>query len=179
MSDDELHGRIEPPISADERSMLAGYLDYQRGTLVWKASGLTQAQLAQPTVPSAELTVGGLVKHMALVEDSWFTDRFAGNGLPEPWASVDWGADRDWEFHTAADDTPEQLLAQYAESCERSRAVLAGAESLDTFIVNTNPNDPRPGFSLRWMLVHMIEETARHNGHVDLLREAIDGLTGE
>jgi len=179
MSDDELHGRVEPPISGDERTTLAGYLDYQRGTLVWKASGLTQAQLAQPTVPSSDLTIGGLVKHMALVEDSWFTDRFAGQGLPEPWASVDWEADRDWEFHTAANDTPGQLLAQYEESCERSRAVLAAAESLDTFVPNPDPDPTHPGFSLRWMLLHMVEETARHNGHIDLFREAIDGVTGE
>ena len=73
---------------------------------MWKASGLTQAQLAQQPLPSSSLTIGGLVKHMALVEDSWFTDDFAGLGEPEPWASVDWDADRDWEFHTAADDTP-------------------------------------------------------------------------
>ena len=173
----ELHGRVEPVFDADERSMLSAYLDYQRGTLVWKASGLTQAQLAQ-LIHSSSLTIAGVVKHMALVEDSWFTDRFAGLGEPEPWASVDWDDDRDWEFHSAVHDTPEELLAQYAESCARSRAVVAAAESLDQRSVAI---DRRLGeqFTLRWILVHMIEETARHNGHVDLIRESIDGVTGE
>jgi uncharacterized damage-inducible protein DinB len=174
---DDLHGRIEPGFYADERTMLAAYLDYHRDTLVWKASGLSQAQLAQP-IPSSSLTIGGLVKHMALVEDSWFTDRFAGQGEPEPWASVDWDADPDWEHHSAANDTPEELLALYAVSCARSRAVFAAAGSLDQRSVATSRYSS-DHFTLRWIVLHMIEETARHNGHVDLLREAIDGLTGE
>ncbi len=174
---DELHGRVEPSFHEDERAMLASYLDYHRATLVWKASGLTQAQLAQ-ALPSSSLTIGGLVKHMALVEDSWFTDRFAGLGEPEPWASVDWDADRDWEHHSAADDTPEELLALYAGSCARSRAAYQAAESLDQRSAVPGGWTDEP-FTLRWMVLHMIEETARHNGHVDLLREAIDGLTGE
>ncbi len=160
--------------------MLSAYLDYHRATLVWKASGLTQAELAQ-TIPSSTLTIGGLVKHLALVEDSWFIEDFLGEPMPEPWASVDWEADRDWELHTAAADTPEQLLAQYAESCARSRAIVAAAESLDQRAVATSRHGPEKGqaFTLRWILLHMIEETARHNGHVDLIRESIDGLTGE
>lgn len=172
-----VHGRVEPAFDADERTMLSACLDYQRATLAWKASGLTQAQLAQ-TIASSSLTIAGLVNHIALVEDSWFTDRFAGLGDPERWAGVDWDDDPEWEFRTALDDPPEQLLAQYAESCERSRAVVAAAESLDARSVAT---DRQLGqhFTLRWILVHMIEETARHNGHVDLLRESIDGLTGE
>ncbi len=177
MTEDRLHGRTEPPLGTDERTMLTAYLDYQRGTLVWKASGLTKAQMAQP-LPSSSLTIGGLVKHMALVEDSWFTDDFEGRGLPAPWADVDWDADRDWDFHSAVHDAPEQLLAQYAESCARSRAVVAAASSLDERSVATSPESGEH-CTLRWILVHMIEETARHNGHVDLLRESIDGLTGE
>ena len=178
MPDDELHGRVEPAFDADEREMLTSYLDYHRATLVWKASGLTQAQLAH-TIPSSDLTIGGLLKHMALVEDSWLTERFAGHPEPEPWASVDWEADRDWELHSAAQDTPEQLLAQYAESCARSRAVVAAADSLDQASVAESNRHPGQHFTLRWILLHLIEETARHNGHVDLIRESIDGLTGE
>ncbi|MEQ1786893.1 MAG: DinB family protein [Acidimicrobiales bacterium] len=177
MPPDDLHGRIEPAFGDDERTMLAGFLDYHRRTLVWKASGLTQAQLAQP-LPSSSLTIGGLVKHMALVEDSWFTERFAGGEMPEPWASADWDADPDWEHHSAADDTPEQLLGLYAAACDRSRAAYAAASSLDQRSVVPDRHVGEP-FTLRWMVLHMIEETARHNGHVDLLREAIDGLTGE
>jgi uncharacterized damage-inducible protein DinB len=176
-TEDELHGRIEPAFYHDERTMLAAFLDYHRDTLVWKASGLTQAQLAEP-LPTSSLTIGGLVKHMALVEDSWFTDRFAGLGEPAPWVGVDWDADPDWEHHSAADDTPEQLLGLYAESCARSQAAYAAAESLDQRSVGTSRESGEP-FTLRWIVLHMIEETARHNGHVDLLREAIDGLTGE
>jgi hypothetical protein len=115
---------------------------------------------------------------MALVEDSWFTERFAGQPEPAPWAGVDWDADPDWEHHSAAEDTPEALLALYAASCERSRAVYAAAESLDQHSVVGDRRTGAP-FTLRWIMLHMIEETARHNGHVDLLREAIDGVTGE
>jgi uncharacterized damage-inducible protein DinB len=175
--EDDLHGRVEPAFSADERTMLAAYLDYHRDTLVWKASGLTQAQLAQPHPPSS-LTIGGLVKHMALVEDSWFTERFAGQPEPAPWADVDWDADPDWEHHSAADDSPEALLALYAAACERSRAIYAAAESLEQRSVVPDRRVGEP-FTLRWMVLHMLEETARHNGHVDLLRESIDGVTGE
>jgi uncharacterized damage-inducible protein DinB len=172
--------RVEATFGADERTMLTAFLDYHRATLAWKASGLTQAELSQ-TIPSSSLTIGGLVKHMALVEDSWFIEDFLGQPMPEPWASVDWEADRDWEFHTAADDTPEELLAQYAESCARSRAIVTAAKSLDDRAVATARHGPEQGqpFTLRWILLHMIEETARHNGHVDLIRESIDGLTGE
>lgn len=177
MPADDLHGRVEPAFGDDERTMLAGFLDYHRLTLVWKASGLTQAQLAQP-LPSSSLTIGGLVKHMALVEDSWFTERFAGQPMPAPFADVDWDADPDWEHHSAADDTPEWLLQRYAEACDRSRSVVAAAASLDELAV-AGQNQAGEPFTLRWILFHMIEETARHNGHVDLLREAIDGLTGE
>ncbi|MEO6318913.1 MAG: DinB family protein [Acidimicrobiales bacterium] len=174
---DETHGRVDPAFGADERSMLLAFLEYHRGTLAWKASGLTQAQLAQ-TIPSSTLTIGGLVKHMALVEDSWFTERLAGRPEPEPWAAVDWEADPDWDHHSAVHDTPEQLLGLYASSCDRSRAVIEASSSLDQRSVVADRRTGEP-FTLRWILLHMIEETARHNGHVDLLRESIDGLTGE
>jgi uncharacterized damage-inducible protein DinB len=145
--------------------------------VLWKASGLSQAQLAQP-VPSSSLTIGGLVKHLALVEDSWFTQRFAGMDEPAPWAGVDWDADPDWEHHSAAQDAPEDLLDLYSAACERSRAVSRAAGSLDQQAQATDRRTGQP-FTLRWILLHMIEETARHNGHIDLLREAVDGLTGE
>ncbi len=170
----ELHGRVEPAFDADEHTMLTGFLDYHRATLLWKAGGLTQQQMATP-LPSSDLTIAGLVKHLALVEDSWFTERFAGKG-EGVWAGIDWDADPDWEMHSAVHDAPEQLLSLYAEACERSRQVIAGAGLDQESVVP----DRRGGhFTLRWILLHMIEETARHNGHVDLLREAIDGVSGE
>ena len=170
-------GRVEPAFDSDERTMLTGFLDYHRATLAWKASDLTVEQMAARLGPSS-LTIGGLVKHMALVEDSWFSDRFVGGGLGEAWADGDWESDRDWELTSAAHDAPEHLLGLYAAACDRSRAVIASAGSLDDESAAT---DRQSGthYTLRWILVHMVEETARHNGHIDLLREAIDGLTGE
>jgi uncharacterized damage-inducible protein DinB len=165
---------VEPAFDADERTMLTGFLDYHRATLLWKASGLTQEQMAT-SLPSSELTIAGLVKHLALVEDSWFTERFAGQG-EGIWAGIDWDADRDWEMHSAVHDEPEQLLSLYRAACERSRQATASAELDQRSVV---PDRTGEHFTLRWILLHLIEETARHNGHVDLLREAIDGVSGE
>src|SRR5215218_2565081 len=96
--------RTDPDLRADERTTLAQYLDYHRTTLVQRVDGLTQEQLAIQ-LPSSSLTLGGLVKHLALVEDSWFHERFAGNEMPPPFTDVDWETDPDWEFRTAADDS--------------------------------------------------------------------------
>jgi uncharacterized damage-inducible protein DinB len=169
--------RHEPAVDLGETEMLNAFLDYHRATLVLKASELTKAQLAQTTPPSS-LNLAALLKHLALVEDSWFTERFAGQPMPPPFDTVDWDADRDWEMHTAVDDEPEWLLQRYAEACERSRAVVAAAPSLDERAKAGSTQAGEP-FTLRWILCHMIEETARHNGHADFLRESIDGLTGE
>jgi len=171
------HGRWEPELDADERTMLTGFLDYHRATLRWKVSGLTQAELAR-TIAASTLTLAGLLKHLALVEDNWFTEVFAGTDLGEPWASVDWDADRDWDLHSAVHDSPKDLLALYDAACTRSHAVVATAESLDQRAARVHRRTGQV-FTLRWILLHMIEETARHNGHADLLREAIDGETGE
>ena len=164
-----------PPLEADERTMLSSFLELYRVTLVRKAAGLTHEQLAKSLSPST-LTLGGLLKHMAIVEDDWFTSDMTGRDLPEPWASVDWESDRDWELNSAKDDTPEELLALFEAACARSRAVIDGCASLDQRSVKTNPDGNH--FTLRWILVHMIEEYARHCGHADLLRESIDGQRG-
>ena len=163
--------------TAARREMLSAFLDYHRATLADEGRRASrQAQLGQ-TIASSTLTLGGLLKHMALVEDSWFTERFAGQPMPAPFDDVDWDADRDWEFRTAADDTPEWLQQRYVEACDRSRAVVAAATRSTS---SPSPaSQPVRSFTLRWILCHMIEETARHNGHADLLREAIDGATGE
>lgn len=169
--------RTEPHPAASEREMLEGFLDYHRATLKMKVAGLTQAQMAQTTAASS-LTLAALVKHMALVEDSWFTERFAGQPMPAPFDDVDWDADRDWEMTTAVDDDPAWLVQRYDEACERSRAVSAAASLDQEAAAGRRGQDDAP-FTLRWILFHMIEETARHNGHADLLRESIDGRTGE
>ncbi len=170
--------RVDPPLQTDELTMLVAFLDYHRATLEWKVEGLTDDQVHEAPLPSSALTLAGLVKHLALVEDCWFPDRFAGLGESEPWASAPFDEDPDWEFHTAVDDSVDDLLGLYRAACDRSRAVVAAAGSLDDLSVATSRGTDEH-FSLRWILLHMIEETARHNGHADLLREAIDGATGE
>src|SRR5579859_4758329 len=173
------HGRPEPPAAGDESGTLLGFLDYQRATLEWKCSGLDSDSL-NATVGASSLTLGGLLKHLALVEDSWFSRRLHGRERQPPWDTVDWSADPDWDFHSAAQDTPDELLALWHSAVAQSRASVAQAlrtGGLDQLAQRAWPDGRSP--SLRWILVHMIEEYARHNGHADLLRESIDGQTGE
>ena len=169
--------RTDPPESGPEVDQLAAFLDFQRETVLLKCEGLTAEQLTQVAVPSSGLTLAGLLNHLALVEDWWFRVRFAGLEHVEPWGSVDWDADPDWEFRTAAELSPEQLRERYRETCARSREVVAAASSLDQLSVRTGRDGQH--WDLRWILLHMVEETARHAGHADLLREAVDGTTGE
>jgi hypothetical protein len=173
--------RTERPLRADEVTTLRGFLDYHRDTFKMKCSGLTQQQLAQPLPPS-DMTLGGMMKHLAIVDQSWFEDDFMGRGLMPPFDTVDWEADRDWEWHTARDDSPEELRALFDEAVGRADAIIEAALATDAGLDSTSVRESRrenSAFSLRWILVHMIEEYARHNGHADLIREAIDGQTGE
>jgi pterin-4a-carbinolamine dehydratase/uncharacterized damage-inducible protein DinB len=172
-------GRPEPPLDGDEAATLLGYLEFQRATLAWKTDGLDAAGLAA-TIHPTTMTLGGLLKHLAYVEDDWAVRTLHDRPRPEPWASVDWAADPDWDWHSAADDSPEQLHAQWRASVERSRAAIS--EALDAGGLGFRcrrawPDGRAP--SLRWVLTHLVEEYARHNGHADLLREAVDGRTGE
>jgi uncharacterized damage-inducible protein DinB len=161
---------------ADELTVLTRYLDFYRAVMVRKAQGLSQAQLATRLGPST-LTLGGLIKHLALVEDFWFHERLLGHPPNEPWASVDWDADPDWDFHSAVDDDPAELIRMYEQACDHSRAAVASVGDLDATTKLANRRGQT--FSLRWVLIHMIEETCRHAGHADLLRESIDGVTGD
>lgn len=167
--------RQHPDTAANERDALAQYLDYLRETIAAKAEGLTGEQLAE-RIPTSALTLAGIMYHLALVEESWMEVRFSGLPEREDLAGVDWDADPDWEFRTATTMDPDELRKRYRAACDRSRQVAAGADSLDQMSVANGPND-RP-FSLRWVLLHLIRETARHAGHADLLREAIDGTVG-
>ena len=168
--------RTDPPNTGPEISQLPAYLDQQREAMLRKTEGLTREQLAQ-TLPPSSLTLGGLLNHLALVEDSWFRKRFAGLPADEAWAGVDWDADPDWEFRTAADLAPDELRERYRQACARSREVVARAGSLDQ--LSAQPRRAGGHFDLRWVLLHMLEETARHAGHADLIRESIDGAVGE
>jgi uncharacterized damage-inducible protein DinB len=170
--------RHDPDLAADELTTLGQYMDFHRATFLQKIEGLTQEQLATRSVGSSELTLGGLAKHLALNEDSWFGEVLTGTPMPEPWASAPFDDDPDWEWHSASDDSPDDLVAIYNAACERSRAHVAAVGDLDALSVELSRKENQK-FSLRWILLHMIEETSRHNGHADLLREAIDGATGE
>ena len=168
--------RNDPDPAALERDAIAQYLDYQRETILLKSEGLDKQQFARK-IPTSSLTLAGILYHLALVEESWLEERFLGMPLRDPWDKVDWDADPDWEFRTAITLDPDDVLQRYRDACERSRAVAAKAASLDQ--PSTVPLGNGKPFTLRWVLLHLIEETARHAGHADLLREAIDGVTGE
>lgn len=171
--------RTEAPLRADEVTALRTFLDYHRDTLRWKCSGLTQQQLAQTLAPST-MTLGGMMKHLALVEVGWFERTLSGRGYPPPFDTVDWEGDPDWEWRTAADDAPQDLRDLFDDCVRRADAAIDEALSRDGLDATSVRESSQGGaFSLRWILLHMIEEYARHNGHADLLRESIDGATGE
>ena len=179
MTDLEEPTHPEPPIAGDETATLLGSLDRQRATLAWKCGGLDAAGMRARLAPSA-ITLGGLLKHLALVEDDYFSGRLLGRPLSPPWDTVDWDSDPDWEWRTAAEDSPEQLFALWQDAVARSRAAVAEALAdggLDQLSRRSWPNGRAP--SLRRILIDLIEEYARHVGHADLIRESVDGLVGE
>jgi len=172
-------GRPEPQLAASEHDMLVAFLDYQRATLEWKTAGLDAEGLRAGLAPTT-MTLGGILKHMAWVEDYWFGVRLLARAPDESWANVDWDADGDWEWNSAANDAPDDLRALWTDATERSRATVAEImtkDGLDCVVAKPSRDGRAP--TLRWILVHMIEEYARHNGHADLLRESVDGQTGE
>lgn len=169
----------EPPLAGTEAAAVLGALERRRATLAWKCSGL-DAEGLRATLGASAVTLGGLLKHLAHVEDSHFARLWLGTPVGPPWATVDWDATPDWDYRSAAEDTPEQLRALWRESVARSRAVVdealrtGGLEKLGAF---TTPSGERP--NLRRILLDLVEEYARHAGHADLVRESVDGLTGE
>jgi uncharacterized damage-inducible protein DinB len=173
--------RVDQPLHGDEVATLRAFLDYHRDTLRWKCSGLTQEQLAVQLPPS-DLTLGGIMKHVALVESYWFEVTYAGGVYLPPYDPVPWAEDDyDYEFRTAKDDTPQQLFDLFDEAVRRADAVIEEALTKGGLEQPSARVGRRTGstFSLRWILVHMIEEYARHNGHADLIRQSIDGQLGE
>jgi Protein of unknown function (DUF664) len=166
-------------LAASETETLLERLDGLRSYIEWKCGGLDAVQMRARLGPST-MTLGGLVKHLALVEAAHFTRLLLRSGPGEPWESVDWDADPDWEWRTAADDTPEQLWALWHAAVAASRAQVAdaladgGMDHLGAFVTDDgrSPN-------LRRIVLDLIEEYARHLGHADLIRESIDGLVGE
>jgi uncharacterized damage-inducible protein DinB len=164
------------PTTTSERDSLRQYLDYQRETILVKTDGLDKEQLARK-IPTSDLTLAGILYHLALVEEDWFEVDFLGLAPREDFNGIDWAADPDYEFRTALDKEPDWLRRRYRDACDRARQVAADADSLDAVSVSTRIGG-KP-FTLRWLMMHLIEETARHAGQADLLREAIDGTVGE
>jgi hypothetical protein len=162
-----LDDRPQPPLVAPERAMLEAWLDFHRATLEFKCAGLDAAALRTAAVPPSPLTLLGLVRHLAEVERGWFAMVFAGETKEAIWST---NFDEDFDAETVE---PDEVFAAWRTECDRSRAIARAADSLDV-CAQTDPER-----SLRWIVVHMIEEYARHNGHADLIRERIDGVTGE
>jgi uncharacterized damage-inducible protein DinB len=165
--------RPEPPFDGNERANLIGFLEFQRATLAWKCEGLDAEQLARRSMPPSGMSLLGLIRHMAEVERAWF-DRVAGRKRPQPYSTPEnWNLDFDGAV--ADRDVIKRAFLDWYTSMDEARAVVADTELNATFV----RADWDKTISLRWVLTHMIEEYARHNGHADLLREAIDGMTGE
>jgi len=167
------HERSAPALDAAERTMLEGWLDYHRATLAMKCAGLTDSQLREASVPPSEFTLLGLVRHLAENERGWFREVLAGEELPPIYGTEE---DPDGEFHVTEEDTWEEARTTWETEIEAARANAAklGLDGLSAGVGKAG----KP-FTLRWIYTHMIEEYARHNGHADLIRERIDGATGE
>jgi uncharacterized damage-inducible protein DinB len=172
--------RVDPPLHGDEVTILRSFLTYHRDTLRRKCAGLTQEQLARALAPS-DMTLGGMLKHLALVESQWFDYYFRDLALAQPFDTVDWDADPEWDFYSAAHESPEELRALFDAAVRRSDAVVDDALARGGLEEESARVSRHTGetFTLRWILVHMIEEYARHNGHADLIRESVDGQKGE
>lgn len=162
--------RTPGSLVAGEREMLTQYLHWFRATLLRKCAGLTGEQLAARTVPPSGLSLLGLLRHLAKVERTWFRERFAGQEL-EPMYDPAKGKDADFEDLDPARAAED--YARFVEECRLADGIVAGASLDDTFTHNGRAH------SLRLVHVHMIAEYARHLGHADLVRERLDGATGD
>ncbi len=168
-ADPGLVRRVRPTESGTERQTLTQMLDFLRATVVTRTAGLSDEQALTRSVPASELTIASLVKHLTGTERFWFSIDFAGLDVPWPWTDDDTHGN----FPVAPGDTLASLVSEYEAESGRSRAAIAGA-ALDE-VARSDGMD----FTLRYALVHRIEETARHCGHLDLLRESIDGARGQ
>jgi hypothetical protein len=165
--------RDHPPVGADERTTLTAFLDFQRATLALKCDGLTDDQLRERAVPPSDLSLLGIVRHMAEVERNWFRPVLGGQEMATIFAP-----DMEWEaaFRDVATASVPEAFGAWQAECDHARALVAAAPTLD---IGDHRGRTGQWFSARWVLTHMIEEYARHNGHADLLRERLDGCTGE
>ena len=170
----------EPPTAGDETAALLGALERQRATLEWKCGGLDAAGFER-TVGASSITLGGLLKHLAFVEAQMFSIKLLGQSPGPPWDTADWAATPGWDWRSAGDDSPDELRELWASGVRRSRAIVADA------LAEGGLDAPAKGVSwpdgtvpnMRRLLCDLVEEYARHVGHADLIRESVDGLTGE
>jgi uncharacterized damage-inducible protein DinB len=163
--------RPEPPLTGGERETLRGYLDFHRATLARKCLGLSEEELRLRSMPPSTLSLLGLVRHMAEVERSWFRRVIDGEDVPLVWSP-------DGDFQVAYDTsgaTRAEAFAAWERETEQARRIERAAPSLDVTGVDQRTGDV---YSLRLVMLHLIQEYARHNGHADLLREGIDGVVG-
>jgi hypothetical protein len=169
----------EPPLAGTETEQLIGALDRLRATVRWKADGLDAAGL-QTRIGVSTLTLGGLLKHLALQEEHSSATKLSGKPLGPPWDTTDWDSDHDWEFTSAAMDTPAQLYALFdgAVTASRARFAAAIADGGLGRPVHVSAPDGRHA-NLRRLICDLIEEYGRHTGQADLIRETVDGRTGE
>ena len=175
----DVQDRPEPPITGDETATLLGSLERQRATFAWKTGALDAAGL-NATVGASSMTLGGLVKHLSSVEEYKLSKMLLGKDMGPPWDTADWDADEDWDWNSAAEDSPERLYALWHDAVARSRSIVAAALAdggLDTAAAYMTSIGESP--SLRRLLIDLIEEYARHVGHADVIRESVDGLVGE
>jgi hypothetical protein len=166
--------REDPPVQAGERELLLGWLDYHRATLAMKCDGLEPDQLRRMSVPPSTLSLLGLVRHMTEVERSWIRRGFAD----EPVAPLYYSDDNpDGDFDDVATADVDADFARWEDACAHTTSVVRDASSLD--LIEARSGRPGGSVSLRWIVIHLIEEYARHNGHADLLRECVDGTVGD
>jgi uncharacterized damage-inducible protein DinB len=166
--------RADPPLAGTERETLSTFLDFQRGTLAGKCAGLSDDQLRLRAVEPSSMSLLGLVRHLADVERGWFRQVFTAEDVPDIYQTA---GDRDADFNDVDDANVAEAFASWTAECDRARQITAAAASFDDLAARPTRRGETP--SLRWILTHMIEEYARHNGHADLLRERIDGAVGE
>jgi uncharacterized damage-inducible protein DinB len=160
---------VDPEYLGAEREQLTVFLDYQRGVMLRKVANLDDALLRTPGTPS-DVTLLGILKHLAYVERYWFRSVFSGEDVTFPWTAED--PDADWRAEP--EDTVQEIAALYRDEIERAHAIVAAASLDDTCIDGRGRTN-----DLRGIMIHMIEETARHLGHADVIREALDGATGD
>ena len=168
MSASEPYADLQP---ATERTGLSERLDEERRAIVAQARDLSADEIHARPLAATDLSIGRIVKHLAFTEDLWFQHKLLGQDLPEPWRSIDPTLAHDWSFRSADLDCFEEIVDLYEQACHRSREATHACASMETLAVH--PSFGKKPVNLRWLVAHMIDETSRHSGHIDLIRDAL------